>query len=441
MKNLVFMLMAIFGLANAAFARQPLPLKVDSLFKLAEINSKTLDISRYKIEIAANATAVERQRINLPDIGAGFSYAYLSNARVWDNRFNYDSTVKMPHTSLDLSVDASYLVFDGSASKNQLAKARLKEQVAQLDFRKDKEEIQFLLLAKYLDLAALRNQEQVFIENIALAEKRLSDIGKLVEQGMLTHNDEVRSELQLTEIRQQLTEIRNNSTIVNHDLNTVLGLPQETVIEPDTALYSKGLQAGPLMRYREGFTGRLPELELAGISSQLAEKQLHIQRSRGLPTVSLFAGDAVSRPFLYAMPPVDIYMHLLQTGIKVQYDIGSLYRNKRLVQQAKMEHTLAVKNEGLLAEKAEMAIHAAYIKLQDARQKFASQQESYRLARDNYRVVEQKYLNKFAVITDVVDASNALLAAQVNVNNARIGIIYQYYYLMKTSGFWDEVSH
>lgn len=441
MKNLMITMLAFFGFTNTISAQQYLLLKPDSLFSLAEKNSKLLDMSRYKIKMSSNATAIEKQKAYLPDIGASFSYAYLSNAHVWDNHFDYESTVKVPHTSIDFSVEAGYTVFNGKSSKNRIAKAKLEEQIAELNFQKDKEDIQFLLLAKYLDLSALYNQENVYQENIALAEKRLSNIGKLIEQGMLTHNDKVRSELQLTEIKQKLDELRNNISIINHDLNTVLGLPKETIIKPDTLAYTKELQLHGLDKYEEGFAERIPELKAAALHSQIAEKQINIEKSGRLPSLSLFAGDAISRPFLSTIPPVDIYMHLLQAGIRIRYDIGSLYKSKNQIQQARMEEILSHKNEELMAEKAEIDINAAYVKLKDAEQKYISQKESYQLAKDNYRVVEQKYLNKFAVITDMLDASTSLLSAQINMNNARIGIIYQYYNLLKTSGFWEEVSN
>lgn len=441
MKNIIIALIVILGCSVGVSAQQTLILKLDSLFVLADRNSKVLDISRYKIEMASNATTIEKQKAYLPELGASLSYGYLSNSQVWDNHFNYESTVKVSHISTDFSLEAGYKIFNGNASKNKIAKSKLQEQIAQLNYQKDKEDIQFLLLAKYLDLATLKNQEKVFLENIALAEKRIFNVEKLIEQGLLTHNEKVRSDLQLTEFKQQLDEVRNNISIVNHDLNVVLGLPKETIIEPDPSLFSKEFKIDSSDRYEEGFVDRLPDLKVAELNNEVAGKEVNIVKSIRLPSVSLFAGDAFARPFLYSIPPLDIYSNLFQAGVKVSYDIGSLYKSKNLIQQAKMAETLSHKNAGLKAEKAEMDIYAAYVKLQDAQQKLISQQESYRLAQDNYRVVEQKYLNKFVVITDMLDASTSLLAAQINVNNARIGIIYQYYNLLKTSGLWEEVNH
>lgn len=253
MKNIIITLVVLLSCSVGVSAQQTLILKLDSLFVLADRNSKVLDISRYKIEMASNATTIEKQKAYLPELGASLSYGYLSNSQVWDNHFNYESTVKVPHISTDFSLEAGYKIFNGNASKNKIAKSKLQEQIAQLNYQKDKEDIQFLLLAKYLDLETLKNQEMVFLENIALAEKRIFNVQKLIEQGLLTHNEKVRSDLQLTEFKQQLDEVRNNISIVNHDLNVVLGLPKETIIEPDPSLFSKELKIDSSDRYEEGF--------------------------------------------------------------------------------------------------------------------------------------------------------------------------------------------
>src|SRR5690606_29730438 len=152
-------------------------------------------------------TAIEKQDAYLPEIDAGASVGYISNAHVWDNHFNYEQTVMMPHTTMGFSVEAGYTVFNGGKTQNGIQKAKLEEQIAALDYQKDKEDIQFLLLARYLDLFTLNNQQRIYRQNIALADQRLSNIQKLVQQGMLTHNDVVRSQLQLTDLKLQQTEI------------------------------------------------------------------------------------------------------------------------------------------------------------------------------------------------------------------------------------------
>ena len=439
MKKLI-LLYLILIVGSGLLAQSPVQLSVDSLFSLAEQNSKTLDLSRYKINLASNNTAIEKQNAHLPELKTSFSYAYLSNAAVWDNHLNYESTVPMPHTSIDFSIDASYLVFDGNASKNKIMQAGLEEQIAQLDYQKDKEDIEFLLLAKYLDLAALSGQKQVVKENIALATRRLSEIDKLIGEGMLTHNDHIRSELLLTNLNEQFKDLTHQAAIVNHDLDIVIGLPVSTIIEVDSNFIQAAPKMDSLRRYQEDNSLRIPEIQAADVQTKIHQKQENITKASRLPKLSLYSGDALSRPFIYSIPPQDIYLHLFQVGFKINYDLGSLYNSKRKIRQAHMQTILSEKNKALLEQKATINIHTAYENLQKATDKYLSQKQSYRLAKDNYTVVEQKYLNKFAVITDMVDAADALLSAGINMHNAKISIIYQYYNLLKTAGLWEKAS-
>ena len=59
---------------------------------------------------------------------------------------------------------------------------------------------------------------------------------------------------------------------------------------------------------------------------------------------------------------------------------------------------------------------------------------SVELAESNYRVVEQRYQNDIALITDMVDAANQLLDAELQLSISRINILMRYYQLMATVG-------
>ena len=56
------------------------------------------------------------------------------------------------------------------------------------------------------------------------------------------------------------------------------------------------------------------------------------------------------------------------------------------------------------------------------------------LARQNYDVVRNRYANELALVTDMLDANNAKLMAEVELANARVSIIFNYYKLLYLSG-------
>ena len=47
----------------------------------------------------------------------------------------------------------------------------------------------------------------------------------------------------------------------------------------------------------------------------------------------------------------------------------------------------------------------------------------------NYRVIQNRYENGLALITDMVDAANVKLDAELALVSARINVIYNYYQL------------
>ncbi|WP_169818794.1 TolC family protein [Niabella ginsenosidivorans] len=412
---------------------------IDSLFRLTEQNHKKLQYAKDLIHVAAINTAIARQE-RLPEAGAEGSLGYLSNAHVWDNRFNYMETIGLPHISNALSVEAGWTVFKGKAITENIEKAKLQELVAQLDYQKNKADIQLLILAKYLDLLTLYNQKKVYEQNLALAQVRMKNAEALYREGMVTHNDIVRNQLQITNLNLNVKELANSIDITNHELTQTLGLPEGTVIQVDTMLYHFGeLHRTDSPAEQLNITG-MPEMQLAKLQKEIAEKDLKLTRAEKLPVISLYASDGVSRPFLYSIPPLDIYMHYASAGIKLKYNISSLYKLGRHIQKADLETRLAALNQETVQETMDVQLHEAGVKYKESIEKWESSKESYALAKDNYNIMLQKYINRLAIMTDMVDASTALLSAQLQLSNAQVNIVYQYYRLLKQSGNWPSLQ-
>lgn len=65
---------------------------------------------------------------------------------------------------------------------------------------------------------------------------------------------------------------------------------------------------------------------------------------------------------------------------------------------------------------------------------YDTQKKSLELAEQNYDVINNRYLNDLALITDMLDAGNSKLSAELQVVNARINILFNYYKLKKATG-------
>ena len=75
------------------------------------------------------------------------------------------------------------------------------------------------------------------------------------------------------------------------------------------------------------------------------------------------------------------------------------------------------------------AVHAAYVNLQTARTQLQTCEKSVQLATENYDVVSNRYKNGLAIVTDLTDAANMKLDAQLALVNARINVAFSFYNL------------
>ena len=77
----------------------------------------------------------------------------------------------------------------------------------------------------------------------------------------------------------------------------------------------------------------------------------------------------------------------------------------------------------------ENAVQANYTNLLTSYTEVKTQQKQVELANQNYSVVQNRYQNDLALLTDMVDASNMNLSAEMALVNARISMLYNFYTL------------
>ena len=83
-------------------------------------------------------------------------------------------------------------------------------------------------------------------------------------------------------------------------------------------------------------------------------------------------------------------------------------------------------------QKIRMEVRTAFLRHKEALQE--ALKLSVRQAQENYRIMQNRYLNQLAILTDLLDANSVLLNAELQLTNARTHVIYTYYQLQKACG-------
>jgi len=142
----------------------------------------------------------------------------------------------------------------------------------------------------------------------------------------------------------------------------------------------------------------------------------------------------MKRPITNSLPAIDMYLNTWQAGIALSYNIDNLYKTKEKLALGNLQKAQAEEALNYTKQNVEMAVNAAYTKYTEAIQNAKIQLESQKLAQENYKIIEAKYLNQLAVQVEMTDATNAKLESELNYVTAEINVMYQYYNLLKTTG-------
>ncbi|NML70936.1 TolC family protein [Chryseobacterium sp. RP-3-3] len=414
------------------FSQQIKQMTAGEVADMAVKNHQQLKVAAQNIDIAKQNTNVAKLQ-KLPNITATTSQFYLGDALAIDKDFSNSTNISMPHYGSSYAVQATQLIFKGGLVNKSIEMAGLREQLSELDLEKNKLDVKFLVVSNYLDVYKIVNQETVFQNNKKLAQERLKNIQKFYQQGMVTRNEVIRGELAIKNLDQGILTLTNNKKILNYNLNIALGLPSETEIVPVESLTDKESGIG-MDYYMDLAHDSNPQLKSAKKNIDVADKNIEIIKTDQMPTLSGFGGYTLQRPITTKSPVVDMYSGGWQTGVSLSYNIDNLYKTKEKVKLGELQKNQAGDAVTLVQQNVDMAVNAAYVKYQESIQQADILNDSKRLAEENYKITEAKYLNQLAVQAEMIDAQNQKLQSELDYANAEINVLYQYYNLLKSTG-------
>ena len=409
------------------------PLGMDEMFEIADKNSRSIRTYTIAEQEAAQSVRVVKNAM-LPSVDLSLSASFLGDGRLSDRNFSHGENAPMPHFGNNLAIEASQVVYAGGSVSNGIALAELGRQLAALDKENNRQDIRFLLAGNYLELYKQNNQAEVYLKNIEQTQRLLSDIKAKQKEGLALKNDITRYELQLKSLELALVQTKNNKIIMNDQLVTVLGLPRETVIEIDTAILEKLPGMSAEFRWQETAGAELPVLKQARFDVELSRITEKINKAEYLPSVFLFAGEHLDGPITIEVPPINKNFNYWYAGIGLKFNIASTYKSGKKVRLAELSKQKAAEGERLLRESVRTEVTSAYVRFTEAFTIYETQLKSLELAVQNYEVIRNRYLNELALITDMLDASNSKLDAELQLANARINILFNYYRLKRVSG-------
>lgn len=424
---------ALSGAGVCAFGQDSTVTTLEELFDSAERNSLQLRPSFSAEQQAGQEVKVARAQ-RLPDINASLSVSYIGDGFTTERDFSDYQIAPIPHFGNALSLSVNQPVYTGGAITSGIKLAELKLTASRYATELRRDNVRFQITGFYLDIYKFTNLRDVVENNIAQARKVLADMQARHDQGVVLLNDITRYELLVSNLELQLEKINNTIDILNHNLVSIAGLPEGSVIRPDTGILQKSLPAQNESSWQADAALNSPSIRLAQSKVDISRKGEDLTKAERLPKIGLQAGWSIDGPILVEVPPINRNLSYWYVGVGISYNLSSLFKTNKSLSRSRAATLHAVDELAATREDTELAVRADYIRYLEAYEELATQQKSVELAERNYSTVSTRYSAGMALITDMLDAANSKLDAQQQLVNARINIIYYYYKLLFTSG-------
>ncbi len=427
------LIVVLSGIAVCAHGQNIRIFTLEEIFQCAESNSTQLRPAFAAQEEARREISIARSG-RLPDIKADFSLSYIGDGFTTQRNFSDYQKAVIPHFANGLNINISQPVYMGGAITNTIDLTELKSTAVRYATELCRDNIRFQLTGSYLDLYKYKNLRSVVEGNIIRARKVLTEMQSRYEHGVALQNDITRYELLVSNLELQLIKIDNTLDILNRNLVTIAGLPEGTVVVPDTTILDRSLPDIDESAWQEDARLNSPEIRLAQSKVDICRKSEALVKSEFLPKIGLQAAWNLNGPILSEVPPINRNLSYWYVGVGISYNISSLFKSNKSLSRSRAATVLASDELASVRENTELSVRADYIRYLEAYEELNTRQKSVELADKNYNTVFTRYSADMALITDMLDAANSRLDAEQQLVNARINIIYYYFKLLFTTG-------
>lgn len=421
-------------------------MSLQSLYDLADQQNQRIKVSEAALKAAEEGVASAKSAM-LPSVELSVQGSYTGNAFMMSRGFSTSGTTEYivpglgpqqvengkqptPHWGNSFTAQATQVIYAGGAIRSGIEMAKLGQRIAELDVEKNRQEVRFLLTGHYLDLYQLQNQLQVIAKNIELTEKVIAQMKARRAQGTVLKNDITRYELQRQSLLLAKTQVDDAQKIIRHQIATTIHLPEGEDFQVEELSYDDAaLRHDEEALWQQTASDHNIDIRQASLASSLTEQKLRNTRAASLPSVAVVAENNLFGPYTSDLIPKDANINAWFIGIGVKYNLSSLWKNKHDIRKAQHEHAEARERVLLAREGVENGVQASYTQLLTSSVEVHTQEKQVELADENYSVVRNRYANDLALLTDMLDASNTKLSAEMALVNARIQMLYNYYKL------------
>lgn len=403
--------------------KDTLQLTLTDVFTRIENENRTMAMLRTAQE-AAEQGIKSAKDARYPEINAEVNVSYIGDSFLTDRDFSNYTKAPSPHFGNVFTLEAQQVVYAGGAVNAAVKMAEHEGRMSEAVICQSRQGLRLMAAGEYLDLFRTDNSIKVYEKNIALTTKLIEEINAKREHGLALAADVTRYELRLEMLKLDLVRLRNTREIMNYRLVNSLGLPERTVISSALA-DDEDMRDRSRQHWQEIAADSSPEMKVSGINADMALTRQKLVRSERLPKIAVVAYENFNGPITFEIPPIDKNLNIWYVGLGIRYNFSSLYKSGHKLKQAEIAVKQAEQAKDVTEENLRNNVQKAYADYMQSYVELETSEKSLQLADENYERVHDRYMEQLVLVTDMLDAFNMKLEAELDVSAANAGIQYR----------------
>jgi len=367
----------------------------------------------------------------LPDLsaslGQNFSFGRgLTAANTYSNT-NTSSTSLQLGTSMPL--------FTGFQIPNQIKLAKLNLEGATADLEKAKNDIRMRVAEAYVQILYNMEMADVARRQIDIDSAQVTRLEAFVKNGKAAEAELSQQKATLANSRLTATQALNNCRLAVLTLTQLLELPTPegfAIVRPDVSVASGISGEGSLtpdLIYAEAL-GIKPEILSQQLKLKGYEHSIKIAQSANYPTLSL-SGGVGTNYYTTSGFKSDAFGEQLKNnfsqyiGLNLNIPIFNRFQTRNNIRSARIDY----ENQQLTLDNTKKTLYQeiqkVYYNALNAQSKEQSSEEALQSTKDAFQLMQAKYENGKATITEFNESKNNYLKSESDLVQARYENLYQ----------------
>ncbi|MFC4163923.1 TolC family protein [Epilithonimonas zeae] len=399
-------------------------LSLEEIWKVAEMNNRQLKLYDLNHQQSTIEILEAKDRL-LPELSVGADLKLNSKFLIYDNGlFSSPQDVAVKGYGYGVGYNLNFNLYNGGKDKRSIVIKKEEETRKQYELDLQKHSVKYDVAIAYFDLYKFLHFYDFLNAETEAEKKQLRLIESLHKNGTVLKSDVLRISVKLSQLELSLSDVKKKIEIAKQRLNILMGRKNdaELTIQPEDIIELNAITDGDYNDYVDIAFNKSPEYKIAISDIKWSELNVKQMKATILPKVSLYSNYNYNYPQISFYPYSNDLWGFGQTGIKVQYSIDNLYKSKHTIARAQVVSSQAKEKAEMKKDEIYLQVREVYLQQQQALESVETAEHNIIKTTETVRVIRSSYLNQESLLTDLLEAENALLEAKFNLTTAQTNV-------------------